>query len=144
MPDPFLINRTKRLVLGFFASVWLSLVVILVAAPKIYDEALQLPSNNRAAELGFLTALTAFLILLAAGVIRNWRWTFWLILIAFPAGILRVLAGVLELTGVLSSGGPAWYDVYQALIGVAQFAIGLFMIVGYRRHGQWGEPWLAR
>ncbi len=127
--------------LGFFAAVWLSLVVILAAAPKIYDDALQLPAgSNRAAELGFLTALTAFLVVLSAGVIRNWRWTFWLILIAFPAGILRVPAGVLELTGVLSSGGPAWYAVYQAVIGVAQVAIGIFMIVGYRRHGLWGEP----
>jgi hypothetical protein len=139
--DQLLINRTKGLVLGFFAAAWLSFVVILVVTPKIYDDAIQLRvGNNRPAEVGFLVALTAFLLLLSAGVVQNWRWTFWLVLIAFPAGILRVPVGVLQLAGVLNGSGPAWYAAYQAVIGVAQFAIGVFMIAGYRRHGLWGEP----
>jgi hypothetical protein len=38
---------------------------------------------------------TALLGLLSSRVIRNWRWAFWLILVAFMADILRVpISGV--------------------------------------------------
>jgi hypothetical protein len=48
------------------------------------------------AEIGFLAALTAFIALLAVGVVR------------------------------------------RGLIGLAQLAIGLAMLAGYRRSGVWG------
>ena len=41
--------------------------------------------------LVFLVALAVFNGLLAIGVLRGWRWTFWLILVAFLAGVLRML-----------------------------------------------------
>jgi hypothetical protein len=31
------VNRTQALVLGFFLIVWVSLLVILVAAPEVFD-----------------------------------------------------------------------------------------------------------
>jgi hypothetical protein len=34
------------------------------------------------------------------GVVRRWRWTFWLILVAFLFGVLRVPAAVLQFTGI--------------------------------------------
>jgi hypothetical protein len=52
--------------------------------------------------------------------------------------VLRVPVAVLQLTGVLSASAPAWYIVFQGLIGVAQLAIGLAMLAGYRRSGVWG------
>ena len=33
---------------------------------------------------------------------------------------------------------PSWYVVFQGLIGLAQLAIGLAMLAGYRRSGVWG------
>ena len=133
-------NRTQLLVLGFFLLVWASLVAILVAAPAVYDQALRLPpGDRRAAELAFLAALSAFIALLAIGVLRRWRWTFWLIMVAFLFGVLRVPASLLELTGMLPAAGPTWYVLLQALIGLLQFAIGLAMLVGYRRAGVWGQ-----
>jgi hypothetical protein len=77
-------------------------------------------------------------VVLSVGVLRRWRWIFWLILVAFLAGVLRVPVAVLQLTGVLSASAPAWYVVFQGLIGVAQLAIGLAMLAGYRRSGVWG------
>jgi hypothetical protein len=132
------INRTQAVVLGFVLLAWLSLLSILVAAPEVLDGQLRLPAGNRPAEIAFLVALSAFLALLAIGVVRRWRWTFWLVLVAFLAGLLRLPASVLELTGILPSAGPTWYTLLQAAIGLVQFVIGLGMLVGFRKGGAWG------
>lgn len=133
-------NRTQGFVLGFFAFVWVSLVVILITVPEIYDQSLKVSGgNHRAFDLAFLAVISAFIALLVAGTIRHWRWTFWLILVAFIFGVLRVPASVLQLTGVLRAQGPVWYTLFQALIGLVQFAIGLAMLAGYRRNGVWGN-----
>jgi hypothetical protein len=133
-----MVNRTQTLVLGFFLVAWVSLLMILVAAPEVYDEALRLPGDRGVTEVAFLAALTGFIALLGVGVVRRWRWAFWLILLAFLAGVLRVPVAILQLTHVLSTNVPSWYVVFQGLIGLAQLAIGLAMLVGYRRSGVWG------
>jgi hypothetical protein len=120
-----MVNRTQALVLGFLLLAWTSLLVILVAAPEVYDQALGLPTGDRTAELGFLAALTGFIALLVIGVVRRWRWTFWLILVAFLAGVLRVPVAILQLTGVLAARGPTWYVVVQGLLGVVSSPSGL-------------------
>jgi hypothetical protein len=114
-------------------------VVILVAAPEVYDRVL--PGGDGGPwVLAFLAAISVFLLLLSVGVVRRWRWTFWLILVAFVlGGLLRVPASVLQLVGVLPAQGPAWYALLQALRGLMQFAIGLAMLAGYRRAGVWGS-----
>jgi hypothetical protein len=64
-------------VLSFFVMAVASLVVILVAAPKVDNEALGLPASWPGwASLVFLVALAAFIGLLSVGVLRRWRWTF--------------------------------------------------------------------
>jgi hypothetical protein len=133
-----MVNRTQALVLGFFVVALGSLLMILVAAPDVYDQALRLPDGSGVAEVGFLVVLTGFLGLLAFGVLRRWRWTFWLVLVAFLAGILRVPVTILQLTGVLAADVPTWYVLFQGVIGLAQVAIGLAMLAGYRRAGVWG------
>jgi len=136
-----MVNRMQSLVLRFFAVAWGSLVAILAVQPEIYDSALNLSTGRHLlADLAFLGALSAFMVLLVVGVLRRWRWTFWLILVAFLFGVLRVPASVLELTGVLTPAGPAWYLLFQALLGLVQVAIGLLMLAGYRRAGPWGIP----
>jgi hypothetical protein len=115
------------------------LIGILALAPGTYDEALSLPAGGGlSAELVFLATLSAFIGLLSVGVIRRWRWTFWLILVAFAFGVLRVPVAVLQLTGTLGASTPTWYVVLQGLIGVGQLAIALAMFAGYRRSGVWG------
>ena len=134
-----MVNRTQALVLGFFVVALASLVVILVAAPEVYDQALRLREGSAAMEVAFLAALTAFIGLLTVGVLRRWRWIFWLVLVAFFAGVLRVPVAVLQLTGVLVADVPAWYVIFQGVIGLVQVAIGLAMLAGYRRSGVWGS-----
>jgi hypothetical protein len=132
------VNRTQALVLGFFLVVWVSLLLILVAAPEVFDQALRLPTDHRWVELAVLAGLSGLIGLLAIGVVRRWRWTFWLILVAFLFGVLRVPAAVLQFTGILATNTPTWYVTFQALLGVVQFGIGLVMVIGYRRSGAWG------
>jgi hypothetical protein len=134
-----MVNRTQALVLGFFVVALASLVVILVAAPEVYDQALRLREGSAAMKVAFLAALTAFIGLLTVGVLRRWRWSFWLVLVAFFAGVLRVPVAVLQLTGVLAADVPAWYVIFQGVIGLVQVAIGLAMLAGYRRSGVWGS-----
>jgi hypothetical protein len=127
------------LVLCFFAVVWLALAAILLASPQIYDSTLKLgPGSQPQADLAFLISISVLIAALASGVVRKWRWTFWLILIAFLFGPFRVLASGFELIGLLPAGGPTWYVVFQAAIGVIQFLIALAMVSGYRKAGPWG------
>lgn len=133
-----MVNRTQGLVLGFVAAAWLSLIVILVTAPEVYDETLPDIGNRVAVETGFLVLLTAFLAVLSIGVLRRWRWTFWLTLAAFLLGVVRTPVAVLQLTGALAPSGPRWYAVFQGAVGLVQFGIGLVMLHDYRRFGTWG------
>jgi small-conductance mechanosensitive channel len=134
-------NRTQGLVLGFFGLVWVALVAILAVAPEVYDQALRLPGGDRGqAALVFLAAISCLIALLVVGVLRRWRWTFWLILVAFIlSGALRVPASILQLTGIMSTNLPTWYVLLQAFIGVVEFVVGLLMLAGYRREGVWGS-----
>ncbi len=133
------INPIKALVLALFAVYWVIVVVILVAAPEVFDQTVRLHGRQWPAEIGALLVLTALFGLLSTGVIRSWRWTFWLILVAFMAGILRVPISGLELAGIVPGQGPAWYVSLQAVVGLIQFVIALAMLAGYRRVGVWGE-----
>lgn len=71
-------------------------------------------------------------------MLRRWHWTFWLILVAFLAGMLHVPGAILQLTGILRASVPSWYVAFQGLIGLVQLAIGLVKLVGYRHSGVWG------
>jgi hypothetical protein len=75
-----------------------------------HDQALRLsPDALAAAEIAFLTALSAFIAPLFVGGMRHWRLTFWLILLAFLAGRLCMPAGHLAVHGVLNTSMPTWW-----------------------------------
>jgi hypothetical protein len=135
-----MINRVQALVLGFLLMAWISLVAILVAAPEVYEQRLRsLPGAQLMVRAVFVVALTAFIVLLSIGVLRRWRWTFWLILIAFLFGVLRIPVAVLQLSGQMRPDGPPWYVILQGVIGLAQVLIALAMVLSYRRSGVWGS-----
>ena len=134
-----MINRIKALVLALFAAYWVVVIVIWIADRPVFDQVGGLPPSQGSAEAAEVLTLTALLVLLSVGIVRGWRWLFWLILIAFLAGILRVPAAALELAGKIPQQGPAWYVVLTAIVGIIQFLIALRMAAGYRRAGIWGE-----
>ena len=51
-------------------------------------------------------ALAAFLVVLGVRVVRRWRWTFWLVTVAFLAGALRVPAAACEPTFTIRARRP--------------------------------------
>jgi hypothetical protein len=132
-------HRTKALVLSLVATYWVIVVVIPVAARDVYAgqlaQAVQLSDDPRPAEIGALLALTALFTVLSLGIMRNWRWTFCLILVVFLAGILRVPAAARQLVGTLPRHGPGWYVALQAVVGLPQFGIALAILSGYRKAG---------
>lgn len=130
------INRSQRLVLGFFLVVSVSFVVILVYAPSVYAGVIGRDAITL--DIAFVVALFLLIAFLAVGVVRRWRWTFWLIVLAFLAGVLRVPAAVLELAGIVPVTAPGWYVVFQAAVGLVQLGIGIALLVGYRKGGVWG------
>jgi hypothetical protein len=135
-------NRVKALVLALFASYWVIVVLFLLAARGFYDsllsQSVNLSGDPRPAEIGTLLALTGLLGILSTGVIRSWRWTFWLILVVFLFGIVRLPTSALELAGILPTQDPAWYVVLQAVVGLMQFVTAIAMLAGYRKAGVWG------
>jgi hypothetical protein len=131
------VTRTQVLVLGFFAVAWLSIVVLLTLAPDVFDDALRLGTASDATRFAVLGLITGVITLLTVGVVRRWRWTFWLTLVAFLAGILRVPVSLLEVTDVIHASLPTWYIAYQAILGITQFIVGTLMVLGYRRAGYW-------
>jgi hypothetical protein len=134
-----ILNRTQLLVLGFFVVVWIALVAILAFSPDVYAQALRLgPGDIRMIEVGFLVVLSALIAVLVIGVLRRWRWVFWLILVAFLFGVLRVPASAVQLIGLMPATGPTWYEALQGAIGVVQFLVGLAMFSGYKKAGVWG------
>jgi hypothetical protein len=135
-------NRTKALVLGLFAVYWAFVVVLLVVARDVYDGLLPQEvtrwGGQVPAEMGTLLVVTALFAVLSIGVIRTWRWTFWLILVVFLAGIVRVPAAALQLAGIVPRQDPGWYVVLEVVVGLIQFVIALTMLAGYRKAGVWG------
>jgi hypothetical protein len=136
-------NRTKVFVLALFAGYWVFVVALLLAARGFYDsqlpQELRLPGNNQLpGEIGTLLAVTALFAVLSIGVIRSWRWTFWLIVIVFLVNIVRVPAAALQLAGIVPSQGPVWDVALQVVVGLIQFVIALAMLAGYRKAGVWG------
>jgi hypothetical protein len=132
------INRTQALVLGLFVLAWIGLVLTLILASEVYAAALGLRAGGDSTPLVlFLVALSSFLVLLSLGTVRRWRWTFWLILVAFLFGILRVPVAILELSGWVEQQGPGWYVLLQGVLGILQFGIAVAMLVGLRRGGAW-------
>jgi len=127
-------------VVGFFAFAWIALVAVLVLSPEVYTQTLRkVGGDSLAIEASFLIALSALIAFLVVGIFRRWQWTFWLVLIAFFFGALRIPASALQLAGMMPASGPIWYEALQGVIGVVQFLIAIAMFVGYRKAGVWGE-----
>lgn len=130
--------------MGLFAAYWVVVIVLLVAVRPVFDlildQQVRVSGDHRPAEVATVLVLTALLLLLSVGVFYGWRWTFWLILVVFLAGILRAPTAAFELTGRIATQAPGWYVGLTAVVGIIQFCIALAMLFGYRRAGIWGDP----
>jgi len=139
-------RQLQMTLLTFFVLAAMSFVVIYIVAPAIYVQTLLLvPQPTQSHPLAvtlFMVAILVFVALLAIGVLKQWRWVFWLILIAFGLSILVIPSVALELAGVVPGSIPLWYGLARILVAAVQVSIALWMVHLYRRHGVWaaGDP----
>lgn len=136
-----LVRRLKRLLLAFFLLAALFLLAVYVAAPSMYTQTLWLaPSSLDRYPFPvtlFLVVIVGCIALLIVGVVRHWRWVFWLLLVAFGGMILEIPATIFQLTGVLPRLFPVWYSLCRMGVAVIAVAIAVWMGQIYRHHGVW-------
>src|SRR5258708_34732939 len=81
-------------VIAFFILAALSLLVVYVADPSIYVQSLSLtssPADRYPVPVTlFLVGILAGIDRLALGVVRHWRWRFWLMLVACSGSALQI------------------------------------------------------
>ena len=134
--------RLERGIIAFFIFAALLLLLVYFADPAIYAQSLSVTSSPSdrypVAVTLFLIAILAFLTLLTLGVVRHWRWLFWLMLVAFAGSVVQIPVLLLMITGVLPSSDPLWYTLLRVTAGVYELALAVWMIRVYQREGVWG------
>jgi hypothetical protein len=142
-PAQRLYRRLQLTLLAFFLLAVLFLVVVDVAAPSIYTNTLllmpSLTGRYPAAATLLLIGIGGFLAIVMVGVLRCWRWVFWLVLVAFGGLILDLPVTLLQLTGILPALFPVWYSLCR--IGASLIAVGIavWMFQLYQRHEVWAR-----
>lgn len=131
----------EKVLIAFFVLAALSLVVVYVADPSIYTKTLLLePTPTDRYPLPatlFLIGILVFISIVMLGVVRHWRWLFWLILVAFGFSILEIPATLFQLTGVVPGRFPLWYSLYRMGVAVIEVGIAVWMLRIYYHHGVW-------
>jgi hypothetical protein len=142
-PQKVLSHRLERLLIAFFLLIALSVLVVYIADPSIYTQGLSLkPSATDRYPIPatlFLAGLLAFIAVVIIGILRHWRWLFWLLLVAFGASILQIPATILQLAGILPDIFPAWYSLYRMGIALLEVGFAIWMLWIYRQYGVWGR-----
>src|SRR2546425_9044499 len=132
-------RRLEQVLVTFFVVCALYVVVVYVVAPSVYTTALMLsPSPTTRYPFPatlFLVALLAFITVVIVGVVRHWRWLFWLLLVAFGFSILVIPATILQLIGVVPDpfSYPAWYSLSRMGVALVEVGLAVWMIQIYRR-----------
>jgi hypothetical protein len=128
-------------VIAFFILAALSLLVVYLADPAIYAQSLSLassPADRYPVPVTlFLVGILAVIALLILGVVRHWRWVFWLMLVAFSASALQFPAELLQISGVLPMTSPLWYSLFRLVVAVLELGLAVWMIQVYRHKGIW-------
>lgn len=133
----------QRAIIGFFTLTVALLLVLYLVTPSIYVDTLMLhaqPADPHPLAINlFLVALLIFIAAISVGVARRWRWIFWLAIVAFLAAPLEIPAGILQLANILPIQQPAWYVLLRMATAVVEFALGVWMLLAWRRCGVWAE-----
>jgi hypothetical protein len=134
-------RRMELAIIIFFALTLLSLFVVYAIDPSIYLQTLNLtssPSNPYPWQATlFLVCLVTFISSMIIGVLRHWRWLFWLLLVAFSASVLQFPAELLQIFGVLPLTAPLWYSIFRLVVAAFEVGLAVWMIRVYRHEGVW-------
>lgn len=135
------VRRLEVALIAFFLLAASSAGIVYYIDASIYTQALSLPSSPNdhypVAATVFMICLPMLITLLIIGVVRHWRWVFWLVLIAFNASILQFPVAILQFMHVVPDIYPLWYSLFRLGVGLIQVGIGVWMIQIYRHEGVW-------
>src|SRR5258708_29811253 len=127
--------------IAFFTLAALSLLVVYLADPALYAPSRSLTSSHAdrypVPVTLFLVGILALIALLILGIVRNFRWVFWLMLVAFAGSALQIPVILLQIADVLPSSDPLWYNLFRMGSGVVELALAVWMIHVYRNEGVW-------
>jgi hypothetical protein len=131
----------ERTLLAFFVLAASSAVGVYLAAPALYTNLLLLhpaltdryPAIVRLSLVGILLVIALGMV----GVVRHWRWLFWLLLFAFGASILDIPVTILQPMGALPNVFPLWYSLLRMGVALPEIALAVWMLRIYRHHGVW-------
>ncbi len=129
-------------IIAFFILAATSLLVVYLADPSIYAQSLTLtssPADRYPVPVTlFLVGILALIALLILGVVRHWHWVFWIMLVAFFGSALQIPITLLQMTGVLPTADPLWYNLFRMGVGAFELGLAVWMIRIYRHKGVWG------
>jgi hypothetical protein len=116
-------------------------LVVYLTDPAIYAQSLSLtssPADRYPVPVTlFLVGILELITLLSFGVVRHWRWVFWLMLVAFAGSALQIPVTLLQIADVLPTADPLWYGLFRMGSAVVELALAVWMISIYRREGVW-------
>ncbi|GHO98313.1 hypothetical protein KSF_083610 [Reticulibacter mediterranei] len=133
-------NRLQQALIAFFVFCALFIVVAYIVDPIIITDGLKLSQATGRYPLvasAFVLLLLLLIGLMIVGIVRRWRWLFWLLLIDFTCSTLQVPAAILQLNGLLPETAPAWYILSRAGVGLLQVALACWMWWIYWHYGVW-------
>lgn len=73
------------------------------------------------------------------GVIRLWRWVYWYLAVSYLLSLVAIPQDILYTMGYGTLRVPAWWVAIAIPFGLAEAALGAWMIVLYRRYGTWAR-----
>jgi hypothetical protein len=131
----------QRAIVAFFSLAVITFIAIYLIAPAIYVQTLLLKASSSDARPPainlFFVAIILFVAMLGYGVLRGWRWLFWLLLLAFLASALEIPGGILQLMGIIPIQQPTWYVLLRMAVSVIEVALGIWMLRIWRACGVW-------
>lgn len=134
-------RRLEQALIAFFVMCAVFVVVVYVTAPSVYTTSLMLsssPADRYPFPITlFLGALLMFIAALIIGVLRRWRWLFWLLLVAFGFSVLAVPVMILQLMGRVPDSFPTWYSLCRLGVALLEVGLAIWMAQVYRRYGVW-------
>jgi len=114
-------------------------LVVYLADPAIYAPSLSLtssPADRYPVPVTlFLVGILVLITLLILGVVRHWRWVFWLMLVAFAGSALQIPVTLQQIADVLPTADPLCYGLFRMGSAVVELALAVWMISIYRREG---------
>jgi hypothetical protein len=141
LPQKVIVQRLETVLIAFFVLAGLFVLVVYLADPSIYTKTLMFePSTSDRYPLPatlFLVAILVFISVLIFGVLRHWRWLFWLLLVAFGFQILAIPTAILQLTGIVTSIFPVWYTLSRMCVSLIQIGVAVWMVRIFYHYGVW-------